>query len=251
MSKLPSCSLKLSMRHSASRYVCLCLALTLVALCASPVAADPIKDRYLLTPCSPTPSIATSNYPGFSSIPPNSKLALPAGKSIYALGQPVYFYGRVFDANCVPVSEAKIELWQANPDGNYRFATPPALATPDPIFAGAGRATSDNLGQFHFLTLFPGPYSYLVRREDDTFYRVRRAPHFNLRVTHPDLRSFRTNLFFANDHRNPTDHHLKRLSESTQSRVLMSVAPHMGDYRYGIQAFIDIILPDKQHYRKY
>lgn len=201
--------------------------------------------------CMRTPSISTSNYPGFNSIMSNNKLALPAGKSVLAEGQPVYFYARVLDERCVPVEDAKIELWHANPYGKYRYANKAALATPNEIFAGAGRTYSNNLGEFMFLTVYPGPYSYSGRTDSGSRYTIRRAPHFNIRVTHPDFKTFNTNLFFENDGRNYDDQKFKSLRGLEQGRVSMSVEPRSNDFNDGVIAVIDIVIPGQDPWKSY
>src|SRR4051812_19766721 len=81
------------------------------------------KIEYVSSKCQVTPSIAFKNkkdgYPGKNSIASSNNLALPAGKSVYAPGQKVYIYGHVLDKNCVPVSDAIVEIWQAGVDGKY------------------------------------------------------------------------------------------------------------------------------------
>ena len=216
-----------------------------------------LKDRYVHKPCRVTPGVGTSNYPGFKNVMTNNKLALPPGKAVMAPGQPVYFYARVFDSNCVPVTQAHVELWQADPSGRHRYATKAALATPDPTFAGAGRTSTTNLGEFTFMTLYPGPYEYTIykTREDGTKYaiKIKRAPHFNIKVTHPDLRDFSTNLFFEGDARNAEDHILKQLSDEAKGRLMMKLTPRgkAGDWNTGIQATIDITLPSANKWREF
>ncbi len=212
--------------------------------------AEPL-DRYIKPNCQPTPAIATSNYPGFSSIPSGNQLVQPAGKAVSYTANPLYVYGRVFDRNCVPVADAKLELWHANAEGRHRYATKAALASEKEVFTGAGRATTDNLGQFQFVTLYPGAYSYRVKRDDDTYYSVYRAPHFNVSVSHQAMRKFRTNLFFAGEPDNARDYRLKRLSDARKPRLTMEVYPVGGALGAGQQVMIDIVLPDAQAFRKY
>lgn len=215
------------------------------------------KDRYIHPNCQITPNIGTTNYPGFSSIISSNKIALPPGKALVAEGQQVFFYARVFDANCVPLRDAKIELWQANPEGKYRFATKPALATPDPVFAGGGRTYSDNQGEFMFFTLYPGPYHWRERRTGSSgnsyYVTVKRAPHFNIRITHPNLkRRFETSLYFEGDMRNEEDVKLRNVKAINQPRLMMSVSPRHGqDWNEGVQANIDIVLPEKDPWRSF
>lgn len=217
-------------------------------------AADVI-DRYVKKPCVVTPNVGTSNYPGFKNVMSNNKLAIPPGKALMAPGEKVYFFARVFDQNCVPISDAKIELWQANPNGQHRYASKDALATPDATFAGAGRTSSTNLGEFTFVTLYPGPYEYTIykTKENGEKYPVviKRAPHFNITVSHPDYKPFSTNLYFFGDSRNATDHILKGMSEESKRRLMMGVTPRssVGDWNEGVQATIDIVLPGKSKFR--
>lgn len=234
-------------------YIALIVWLMLPGLASAEVPE--LIDRQVKNRCELTPSLGSSNYPGFSSMMTSNKIAIPPGKSQMAEGQPVYFFARVFDINCVPVSEAKVEVWHANPDGAYRFATDAALATPDPVFAGGGRTTTDNLGEFMFVTVYPGPYEYTITKKDangKTYKElIKRAPHFNVRVTHPDYPSYETNLFFEGDRRNATDHLLKKQSADSRQKLLMGVTPYSADWNSGVQATIDIVLPAKDPWRKF
>ncbi len=216
---------------------------------------EPI-DRYLRYDCHITPQISTTNYPGFSNIMSSNKLAFPPGKSILAEGQIVYFFGRVFDQNCVPVTDAKIEFWHANPWGKYRFANKAALATPDPVFSGAGRVYTDNLGEFLFVTIYPGPYQYRLEREDENGMTesilIRRAPHYNLRITHPYYPDFATVLYFANDRRNDNDHRLLKLPANQRQQLMMSITPRFKtDWNFGVQAYIDLFIPGQDGWDRF
>ncbi len=224
---------------------------------ATASAQSEIMDRYIKPDCKITPAIGTTKYPGYNSIMSSNKIAIPPGKAVLAEGQKVYLFARVFDANCVPVSDAKIELWQANPQGKYQFATKAALATPDPVFAGGGRTYSDNLGEFMFVTLYPGPYEWRERRtgSNGNSYHVtiKRAPHFNIRITHPDFkRAWDTSLYFEGDRRNEEDAKLKNVKAINQPPLMMKVSPRHGeDWNEGVQANIDIILPHTSPWRRF
>jgi protocatechuate 3,4-dioxygenase beta subunit len=202
------------------------------------VSAQGVTDREIAPQCRQTPSLATSGYPGFARMLPHNRLAMPAGKAVAADGQLVYLYGRVFDRNCVPLSDASVEIWQLNPQGSYTWPSAAALATPDPVFSSGGRIRTDNLGQFHFLTLYPGAAG-------------RNAPYIQMRVTHPSLRSFNTRLYFTGDYRNLEDPTLTRLSEDGRELVTMLVMPRMNDWQQGVQAYVDVVLPQAAPFRKY
>ena len=207
-------------------------------LAFQPANAQELKDRYQAE-CAITPADASTSYPGASRISNSNKLAQPTGKAVAAEGQQVYFYGRLFDENCVPLKDAEIELWQANPYGKYRYASMEELATPDPVFAGAGRTYTDNVGEFAFITLFPGGYG-------------NHAPHVHLRISHPDIRTRTVTVFFAGDNRNDNDPTLKRIRPLLRDRVLAHIEPRAdGNDTEPMQAHIDITVPGKQAYRQY
>jgi protocatechuate 3,4-dioxygenase alpha subunit len=66
--------------------------------------------------------------------------------------------GRVIDGAGDPVSEAMIELWQANRHG--RYAHPADTRTHLPLeesFTGFGRLVSDSQGRYSLVTVKPGP----------------------------------------------------------------------------------------------
>jgi len=68
-------------------------------------------------------------------------------------GQRIMIEGRVYDGNGAPVTDALVELWQADAQGNYAGLGQPGSA---PAFRGFGRAPTDATGQFRFTTIMPG-----------------------------------------------------------------------------------------------
>ena len=69
-------------------------------------------------------------------------------------GQRISIEGRVYDGNGAPVTDALIELWQADADGNYASAEPAQPAATG--FRGFGRTPTDSTGHFRFSTIMPG-----------------------------------------------------------------------------------------------
>jgi protocatechuate 3,4-dioxygenase beta subunit len=216
---------------------CLCAAIGAAG------AADAISppDKYLAKDCVPTPQIAKLKraYPGGARIIPSNKLAIPAGKSILAAGQLVYVTGRVLDEHCVPVPDAVVDIWQANPEGQYTILSAASRANPYPGFAGTGRAVTDNLGRFTFITLFPGPY-------DD------RAPHIDFRVAHPHFPTLYTEMFFGEDRRNADDPDLRKIPADRQALLTANVAPANPMYSpVGIEGYFDITLAGNSRFKHY
>ena len=63
-------------------------------------------------------------------------------------GERITIEGRVLDGDSAPVSDAMIELWQANADGRYDHPEDSQEKLLDPDFHGFGRAATDEGGLF-------------------------------------------------------------------------------------------------------
>ncbi len=71
-------------------------------------------------------------------------------------GERITIEGRVLDGDAVAVSDAMIELWQANAEGRYDHPDDSQEKLLDPDFHGFGRAATDEVGRFLFHTIKPG-----------------------------------------------------------------------------------------------
>ncbi|HXQ14054.1 MAG TPA: protocatechuate 3,4-dioxygenase subunit alpha [Caulobacteraceae bacterium] len=72
-------------------------------------------------------------------------------------GRPIEIVGQVFDAGGVPVSDAMIEIWQANAAGRYNSPDDAREHLPlDADFIGFGRSATEEDGGFRFNTILPG-----------------------------------------------------------------------------------------------
>lgn len=164
--------------------------------------------------CKQTPAVATLKYPGENSITTINNLATPPGKSEAAAGQLIMFSGRVVDLYCVPVVGASVELWQADPYGKTVYPDAGSLTGPEPKFAGAGRAYTNNQGRFTFVSVFPGG----VGKDA--------APKLNVRISHPLLaKAYTTSLYFSGERRNAADPVFKRVKDLDKEAVLLKVEP--------------------------
>src|SRR5260370_16469895 len=72
-----------------------------------------------------------------------------------ASGERIRIEGRVFDGDARPVSDAMIEIWQADAAGRYAHPADPR-ANPNAAFKGFGRAGTDDSGSYGFETVKPG-----------------------------------------------------------------------------------------------
>ncbi|MGB1539656.1 MAG: hypothetical protein ACPG80_01735, partial [Rickettsiales bacterium] len=134
---------------------------------------------------------------------------------------------------------AIVDIWQTNPFGQYRWATRDELLNPEPLFAGSGRAVTDNLGRYQFTTLFPGAYG-------------KYAPHINMRISHPDFKNINTVMYFRGDRRNGTDPRFRALRGSTQEMLLGDVSLKTpGNPALGLKTVFNITLKGDSTFRRY
>lgn len=198
--------------------------------------------------CQITPSLAVDKYPGEGNIRRSSSLAQPPGKSEVSPGQPLVVYGRVYDSNCVPVVGAEVDIWHADTSGNIVIPPSGKFADPYPLFAGSGRASTDNEGRFNFFTIFPG--SKVIKRGKQ---EIETAPHINFRIKYDTLpRPLMTTLFFDNDRRNLTDANYNRLKVQDKPLLSAKVVPVDANFiGAGMNVFFDITIPAKEPLKQY
>jgi protocatechuate 3,4-dioxygenase beta subunit len=194
-----------------------------IMIASSAIAEEKVPlamDRYAAN-CEPTPAIARYPYPGAANIHPSSRMARPAGKADYAAGQLLYVHGRVFDSACVPLKNAKVELWHADSSGRHRYAKSGELSNPYPLFTGAGMVHTDNEGGFMFETIFPAPLPNKSPLPLQT-------PYLNIRVSHALMKGgLQSVIYFADDARNDDDRSYRSLAESVRRRVTAKIAPYV------------------------
>lgn len=118
--------------------------------------------------------------------------------SAAAAGERIVIEGRVLDGDGVPVSDAMVEIWQADASGRYNHPEDPQAAAADPCFRGFGRVGTDADGRFRFRTVRPGP----VREHGD----FTQAPHISLLIfARGLLRHLATRIYFSDESLNQTD----------------------------------------------
>ena len=137
-------------------------------------AVDPV-----IVNCIETPGIEadSENYkPTVFNL--TNDLTRRVGSAVVAEGEVVYLVGRVTDSLCRPVSNVNVFVWQADSKGKYSkdegF---------DRRFNGSGKVTTDNLGNYGFITIVPGGH-------------FGGSPRVHFLVKHPELPDFQTEMFF-------------------------------------------------------
>lgn len=114
-----------------------------------------------------------------------------------ASGERIRIEGRVFDGDGQPVTDAMIEIWQADAQGRYAHPAD-GRAAPNARFRGFGRAGTDEEGRYGFTTVKPGR----VPGPDGGL----QAPHINVHVfARGVLRHMMTRIYFADEAANEAD----------------------------------------------
>ena len=114
-----------------------------------------------------------------------------------ASGERIRIEGTVLDGDGQPVTDAMIEIWQADAQGRYAHPAD-RRAVPNARFKGFGRAGTDGEGRYGFTTVKPGP----VPGPDGRL----QAPHINVHVfARGVLRHMMTRIYFADEPANDAD----------------------------------------------
>jgi protocatechuate 3,4-dioxygenase beta subunit len=148
------------------------------------------------TALEPTPEQAPGPFYPLKELPRTSDLTSAPGRSGHAHGQVINVMGRVLNLLAEPVSNARIEVWQANSYGRYTHPNDTNPAPLDPNFDGTALLFSDREGRYRFKTIKPGAY----RAGPDLI----RPAHIHFQVSGRQDRLI-TQMYFENDPYNATD----------------------------------------------
>lgn len=125
-------------------------------------------------------------------------------------GERIFLRCRVFDAENTAVSDAMIEIWQADSDGRYKNT---ADSTSEISFSGFGRAATNEHGFCDFETIKPGR----VPASDEKL----QAPHISVAVyARGILLQLYTRIYFAGDSANEQDPVLALVPEARRKTLL-------------------------------
>jgi len=117
-----------------------------------------------------------------------------------AVGQLIEVRGKVIDEDGSPLSNAVIEIWQANSAGKYIHAMDNHRAPVDPNFTGQGRLKTNEEGEYSFFTVKPGAYPVL---ESGWWWR---PPHIHFSIFGISwMDRYLTQIFFPGEPLNATD----------------------------------------------
>ena len=101
-----------------------------------------------------------------------------------AKGKKIIIKGKVLDKDCVPISGAKVSIWQANAKGYYQLNKDEIYNEDyDENFAGSGNIISNNLGEFDFITVYPDKVNSV-------------NPNIIFKIEHQNFHPVETKMFF-------------------------------------------------------
>jgi protocatechuate 3,4-dioxygenase beta subunit len=162
----------------------------------------------ILNKCIPAKSY-TNNYEPAAFNKTNNLLRKSGTDPLYC-GEKILLEIEVVDKNCVPISDAKIYLWQVGCDKKYPYSPLKSVANKKMFnkaggstFLGSGIATTNNIGKVKFLTVIPPALG-------------NEAANINIRIEHKDLGAFQTKIFVKNyDIESGDDYEIIRLRITT------------------------------------
>lgn len=143
-------------------------------------------------------------------------------------GEPIRVEGRVLDGDGLPISDALVEIWQADASGHYTHSAGSGLEKAG--FNGFGRSDTAGNG-YWFETIKPGAVPF----EGDRF----QAPHLCVTIfARGLLNHLVTRLYFEDEAANVSDPLLLRVPEERRATLLARRESREGKTVY----HLDIIL---------
>jgi protocatechuate 3,4-dioxygenase, alpha subunit len=130
-------------------------------------------------------------------------------------GQRITIAGRIIDG--LPVSDAMVEIWQANSECRYDHPEDTQKKPIDPHFHGFGRTATDSDGSYRFRTIRPGslPGPRLTLQ----------APHINVSIfARGLLNRLVTRIYFPGEPLNDTDPLLSAIEPVRRSTLIAHAA---------------------------
>ncbi|WP_447007545.1 protocatechuate 3,4-dioxygenase subunit alpha [Saccharothrix isguenensis] len=126
--------------------------------------------------------------------------------------------GTVFDGAGLPVPDAVIETWQADPDGRFDHPDDPRGPVRWKDFRGFGRCATDPEGRYSLLTVKPGPLPVPGGGVE--------APHLNVSVfCRGMLVRLVTRIYFPDEEANTSDPVLTSIDPARRATLIAESTP--------------------------
>lgn len=190
--------------------ITLFLLVAFAQVCVAQEVADSNK-LSIFNPKKPTPSrffAADISMP--DTFVTSNNLAKKVGSFYRAFGEVIFVQGEVTDSFGVPIEGAVIEIWQTNAAGKYHTLLEPDSEYIDEYFNMSGRAITDNLGNYHFITIMPGS-------------NPGRAPHINMNIYSQKFGKVETEMYFEDHPYNDTDYQYLAYDEEERKQLTADV----------------------------
>jgi protocatechuate 3,4-dioxygenase beta subunit len=143
-------------------------------------------------------------YPDHLPLDQDNDLTLITGGKAPAGGVITEFGGRLLNVEGKPISEAVVELWQADNNGCYIHSKGTQKGKErDPQFQGFGKISTNAKGEYRFRTIKPGLYTGRTR-------------HYHIAVVQGGKRLLTTQIYLAGEPQNEKDGILKRITDEQQ-----------------------------------
>jgi len=166
-------------------------------------------------------------------------LVMIDGHAEAAKGEVILVRGQVIDSDGEPLAGALVDVWQANDAGRYSHPKDTNTAPLDPNFQGWGLVKTDADGRYGFKTIKPGPYplSFL----GGNGWRCR---HIHFKVSHSDLDTLVTQMYFDGDPLIETDQEIAKAPEKLRHLLIATSQP---DEATGLPLYrFDLVLARSQ-----
>jgi protocatechuate 3,4-dioxygenase alpha subunit len=140
-------------------------------------------------------------------------------------GQRIRVEGRVLDGDGAPVSDALLEIWQADASGHYNHPLDRRGEPLDPGFTGYGRTGTDDEGRYWFETVKPGAVPFDGQRAQ--------APHLVLTVSARGMLNHAvTRVYFEDEAATADDPILGYVPSARRATLLATRQASEGTPRY-------------------
>jgi protocatechuate 3,4-dioxygenase, alpha subunit len=144
-----------------------------------------------------------------------------------AQGERIRLTVRMLDRDGSPVTNAMVELWQADAGGKYNHPDDSQSKTPDPAFRGFGRLATDDQGLCIFETVKPG-------RVPGAKGQLQ-APHVSVSIYAPGLlRRVVTRIYFDGDPANESDEIMRLVPEERRLTLMARAGGESGQWCFDL-----------------
>ncbi len=173
-----------------------------------PNSEDAKKTLAIFNERKPTPSrFFTADISMPDHFATSNNLAKKPGSFYRAFGEIIFVKGTIVDSFGVPIEGAVVEIWQTNAAGKYHTLLDPDSEFVDKYFSMSGRAITDNMGQYDFITIMPGS-------------NPGRAPHINMNIYQEKFGKLETEMYFEDHPYNEGDY--QYLAYNLEDRKLLT-----------------------------